>query len=460
MRTQDHTFICIDLKSYYASVECVERGLDPLSTNLVVADETRTDNTICLAVSPTLKAYGVPGRGRLREVKDRLKVILHDTGEEVHFIIAPPRMKLYEDVSARIYGVFLKYIAAEDIHVYSIDESFLDVTHYLKLYHMTAHELAIQLVRDVLGNTGITATVGIGPNMYLAKVAMDIVAKKVPADADGVRIAELDEISFREKLWDHEPITDFWGIAGGISSHLAELGVHTMGDLAALSLTAEDTLFQEFGINAEILIDHAWGLEPTQMKHVKEYSPSTSSLSVGQVLKRGYKYQEAKLILREMTEQIIESLVDKGYLAQGLTFFASYEKISDPDAYHGKLVQDWYGRIVPRPAHGTIKLSQPTASPREIMNQMMRLVDEKLDPHLKVRHVGVSAIRLVEECEVPPQISLFVDYKAQQKEIALLRTQLSLHKRFGANSVIKGMDLLEGATTIERNGQIGGHRAG
>ena len=456
---QKRQYICIDLKSFYASAECVDRGLDPLTTNLVVADESRTDKTICLAVSPSLKAYGVPGRGRLFEVKQRLQEIKYQTGKQIDFIIAVPRMQRYLEVSSEIYGVYLKYISPSDIHVYSIDEVFIDVTPYLGLYRMSAHELAVTMIRDVLATTGITATAGVGTNMYLAKIAMDIVAKKMPADKDGVRIAELDEMSFRELLWDHQPLTDFWHIAGGISSHLARLGINTMGDLARLSLTNEERLFKEFGIDAELLIDHAWGLEPTRMEHIKQYKPSTTSLSSGQVLKRGYTYAETRNVIREMTEQVVLDLIEKGLVAGGFVLYIGYERLPDKGAsYAGDIHLDHYGRKVPASARGTTNLGVPTATPSKIIEAVMALFDRIVDKQLLCRRLFVTAIRVIRAEDTAPQISFFSDYRDDQREIDLAKAQIALHQRFGKNAIFKANDLYEAATTIERNGQIGGHR--
>lgn len=452
-------YICIDLKSFYASVECVERGLDPLTTNLVVADKSRTDKTICLAVSPTLKARGISGTARLFEVKQRLREIERTTGEKVEFIIATPRMQRYLDVSSNIYGVYLKYIAPEDIHMYSIDEAFIEVTHYLDLYHMTAHELAVEMIHDVLATEGITATVGIGTNPYLAKVAMDIVAKHIPADKDGVRIAELDEYSFREQLWDHKPLTDFWMTGPGTANHLAKLGITTMGELAEYSLYSEDILFKEFGIDAEIMIDHAWGIEPVRMEHIRGYKPSTTSLSSGQVLKRAYNYDETRLIIREMTEHVVLDLIDKGFVAEGFTLYVSYDSLKDGEIYAGPVKRDHYGRLKPASAHGTAKLGSPTDSLTRITEAVMELFDRVVDPNLKSRHLGVSAIHLSKKSDVPPQMSFFSNYESNERETSLLKAQIGLHKRFGKNAVFKAHDLMESATTIERNSQIGGHRA-
>lgn len=453
-------YIACDLKSYYSSVECVDRGLDPLTTNLVVADEARGDGTICLAVSPSLKAYKISGRARLFEVKQRLREIKNLTGKEIDFIIATPRMQRYLDVSAEIYGVYLKYVSPTDTHVYSVDEVFIDATPYLSYYNMNAHELAMTMVRDILENIGITATAGIGTNLYLAKVAMDIVAKHIPADKDGVRIAELDERSYREKLWAHEPLTDFWMIGGGISKRLAKWGIHTMGDIARLSLTNEDVFFREFGVDAEMLVDHAWGLEGTRMEHIKNYQPATKSFNEGQVLRCGYDYEKTRIVIREMTEQLVKRLVESDMVADGLTMFISYDWHETADgAYSGPTVINHYGKTTPKPVHGTIKLGAPTACPSRILSASMELFERLMDKRLCSKHLGVSAIRLANASDIPPQMGFFLDLSKEKKEIDLVRATLGLERRFGKCAVFKGCDLLEGATALERGKQIGGHRA-
>ena len=451
---------CIDLKSYYASVECVDRGLDPLTTNLVVADESRSDGTICLAVSPSLKALGVPSRPRLFEVKQRLAEIKALTGKTVPYITAMPRMARYLEVSSEIYGIYLKYLSPTDIHVYSIDEAFMDLTPYLHLYGKTAHELVVSIIRDVLRETGITATGGIGTNLYLAKIAMDITAKKLPADKDGVRVAELDEQSFRENLWTHEPLTDFWQIGPGIAAHLGRMGIHTMGDLARLSLQNEEIFFREFGVDAEILIDHAWGIESCGMAEIKAYKPATKSLANGQVLPRAYSWEEGRLAVKEMTEQVVLGLVEQGYVAEGVTLYVGYQILSKEglSSYHGPVKVNYYGRKVPPSVHGTGKLEGPTASLSRITEAVLKLYDKLVDRELEVRRMSIAAIRLSPKDEVPPQMSLFSSWKDDERETALLKTALSLHKRFGKNALVKGMDLLEAGTTRERNEQIGGHR--
>lgn len=460
MGEKPRQYACIDLKSYYASVECVDRGLDPLTTNLVVADESRSDGTICLAVSPSLKALGVPGRPRLFEVKERLAQIKALTGKTVEYITAMPRMARYLEVSSQIYGIYLQYLSAQDIHVYSIDEAFMDLTPYLHLYGKTAHELVVSMIREVLHQVGITATGGIGTNLYLAKIAMDITAKKMPADKDGVRVAELDEFSFREKLWDHQPLTDFWQIGPGIAAHLGRMGIHTMGDLARLSLENEEVFFREFGVDAEILIDHAWGLESCGMAEIKKYKPSTKSLANGQVLPRAYTWEEGRLAVKEMTEQVVLGLVEQGYVAEGVTLYVGYQILSRDrlSAYHGPVKVNYYGRKVPPSVHGTGKLGAPTASLSRITQGVLQLYDRLVDRELEVRRMSIAAIRLSPAEEVPPQLSLYPEQQNDQRETSLLRTAVGLHKRFGKNSLVRGMDFLDAGTTRERNEQIGGHR--
>ena len=401
---------------FYASVECIDRGLNLLTTNLVVADESRGDGTICLAVSPSLKAHKISGRARLFEVKQRLAAIKKQTGKQIDFIIATPRMQRYLDVSAEIYGVYMKYIAPEDCFAYSVDEVFINAEPYLKLYGMTAHELAMTMVRDVLATVGITATAGIGTNPYLAKVAMDITAKRIRADKDGVRIAELDEQSYREKLWAHEPLTDFWMIGEGKANRLAKWGVRTMGDIARLSLTNEDLFFREFGVDAEILIDHSWGIEPTRMEHIKNYRSATKSFNEGQVLKLGYDYEKTRIIIREMTEQLVKRLVDSDMVADGLTMFISYDWHETADgAYSGPTIVNHYGKTAPKPVHGTAKLGTPTACPSRIIKASMELFERLMDKRLCSKHLGVSAIRLAPASEVAPQLGFFIDLSSEKK---------------------------------------------
>ena len=525
----EKTYIAIDLKSFYASVECVDREFDPLTTHLVVADESRTSKTICLAVTPSLKAYGISGRARLWEVEDAVKKInekrftaafrkgvlpksddgkYHFTSEsfdaealandpslKLSFIIAPPRMRLYEEISTKIFSIYMRYVSAEDIHVYSIDECFIDATGYLNTYHMTAHELAMTMIREVLYETGITATAGIGTNLYLAKVAMDIVAKHVPADKDGVRIAELNEASYRELLWCHTPLTDFWGFGAGTAKRVAALDCFTMGDIARLSTQNEDVLYKALGVKAEIVIDHAWGWEPTEIKSIKSYRPSSNSLSSGQVLKEPYDSTLARLIVREMTELLVLDLVRKYVVTKKLTLTIGYDRASlelvrrgrtekedvyqtttTKTIYKGRVTKDHYGRIIPYHAHGTGNIDHWTSSTKDIVDTMMKLYDRIINPDLLVRRINITACELIYEKDVPEdtapvQLELFVDYEALEKqkaemqrkadkEKALQRATLQLQDKYGKNAVLKGMNLVQGATTIERNGQIGGHKAG
>ena len=473
MPEPQRTYIAIDLKSFYASVECVDRGLDPLSANLVVADASRTEKTICLAVSPSLKRYGIGGRARLFEVYQKARGI--------DFIIAPPRMAHYIEVSSRIYGIYLKYIAPEDIHVYSIDEVIMDVTAYLGSYRMTAHELAIKMVRDVLSQTGITATAGIGTNMYLCKVAMDIVAKKMPADKDGVRIAELDEMSYRRTLWNHRPLTDFWRVGHGIADKLAQYGIDTMGKLARCSIEGEELLYRLFGVNAELLIDHAWGWEPCTMEAVKAYRPETNSLSSGQVLQSPYDTKKARIVVKEMAEGIALDLVSKQLVTDQLVLTVSYdaECLTRPeirDNYHGEITLNHYGKPVPKHAHGTFNFAEPTSSSRLIMEGAAKLYDRIVNPDLLVRRLNLTTNHVVERAsivqkqETSPQLDLFTDYEEQEaqrrsrqaqleKERRMQEAQLRIKQRFGKNAILRGLNFEEGATAKERNRQIGGHKA-
>ena len=453
-------YVAIDLKSFYASVECFERGLNPLTARLVVADESRTDKTICLAVSPALKAYGIPGRARLFEVKSRLAEIKQRTGEDIDFIIAPPRMAKYIDFSTTIYKTYLNYIAPEDIHVYSIDEVFIDVTAYLQTYKMTAHELTIKMIRDVLSRTGITATAGIGTNLYLAKIAMDITAKHMEADADGVRIAELNEYTYRKLLWDHKPITDFWRIGGGTARRLANNHMYTMGDIARRSLTDEERLYQIFGIDAEILIDHAWGIEPTTMEDIKSYKPSTNSLSSGQVLSTPYPVDKAKIIVREMTELLVLDMVRKHVVTDNITLDINYDRENvDNGKYKGELQVDHYGRLVPMHSHGTANLNKHTSSTDLIVNALMELYDRIIDEELTVRRVTLSANNLKKEEDNYEQFDIFTDPEKEEQEKRLQNAMLAIQDKYGKNAILKGTNLLDGATTIARNGQIGGHKS-
>lgn len=509
MMAKQKTYIAIDLKSFYASVECKERNRDPLTTNLVVADKSRTEKTICLAVSPSLKSYGIPGRPRLFEVVQKVREANNNrrwkepnrtfTGSsddkaeldanpalEIDYIVAPPRMAYYMEYSTRIYNVYLKYVAPEDIFPYSIDEVFMDVTDYLKTYRMTARELAMTMIQDVLKTTGITATAGIGTNMYLCKIAMDIVAKHIEPDKNGVRIAELDEMSYRRKLWSHRPITDFWRVGNGYAKKLEEHGLYTMGDIARCSigkpneLYNEELLYKLFGINAELLIDHAWGYEPCTMEQVKAYKPETNSVSSGQVLHCPYDYEKAKLIVKEMTDQMVLDLVDKGVVTDQLVLTIGYdiENLSNPNLknqYKGEITIDRYGRKVPKHAHGTANLKKKTSSTRLITNAVMDLYDRIVDEHLLVRRITITANKLVDEKSVKQeneyqQLDLFTDYEAQRKKQAeekeklererrMQEAMLSIKKKFGKNAVLKGMNLEEGATAKDRNEQIGGHKA-
>ena len=522
------TYLAIDLKSFYASVECVERQFNPLTTNLVVADLSRTEKTICLAVSPSLKAQGVPGRPRLFEVVSRVREVnrarlaaavragavrrgedgeYHFSGAsffapdleadpslELSYYVAPPRMKLYEEYSTRVFSIYSGYVSPEDIHVYSIDECFLDLTPYLKTYELSARELAMTMIRDVLYATGITATAGIGTNLYLAKVAMDIVAKHVPPDQDGVRIAELDEQSYREQLWCHTPLTDFWRVGRGIARRVGALGCRTMGDIARLSVKREDLLYDALGINAELLIDHAWGWEPTEISDIQAYRPESSSLSIGQVLKEPYSYEKGLLIVREMAENLALDLVRKRLVTRKLVLTVGYDRTSircsfqgptlressfrvagTGELYTGEVGLDPYGRPVPRHAHGTGNLDHYTSSARKIAEGMAEIYRRTVDPDLQIRRAYVVAAELIRESEIPAeapeQLSLFVDYEEQEKqreaereaerrERKIQQATLLLQARYGKNALLKGMNLQEGATAIERNGQIGGHKSG
>ena len=473
MQQQQRTYITIDLKSFYASVECVDRGLDPLSTNLVVADESRTEKTICLAVSPSLKAYGIGGRARLFEVYQKAR--------GVDFIIAPPRMAHYIEVSTKVYQTYLKYIAPEDIHVYSIDEVFMDVTAYLHSYKMTAHQLAIKMIRDVLATTGITATAGIGTNMYLAKVAMDIVAKKMPADKDGVRIAELDEMSYRRELWDYRPLTKFWRVGRGIAEKLAVYGIDTMGKIARMSIQNEGLLYRLFGVNAELLIDHAWGWEPCTIEAVKAYRPETNSFSSGQVLQEPYTFKKARVVIREMAEGMALDLVSKRLVTDQLVLTVGYdaECLTRPEIrekYHGEITTNHYGKPVPKHAHGTFNFERPTSSSRLIMDGATELFDRCMNPDLLIRRLNLTTNHVVSEASVsaqdcaPQQLDLFTDYEALEKqrqaeqakldkERRMQEAQLKIKKRFGKNAILRGLNFEEGATAKERNKQIGGHKA-
>ncbi len=453
MTPSERTYIAIDLKSFYASVECVERGLDPLRAKLVVADAERTNKTICLAVTPALKSYGIPGRCRLFEVESRVREIERETGERLSYITAPPQMSHYIDASVEIYGIYLKYVSPDDIHAYSIDEVFIDATDYLRLYKKTAREFAALLIHDVLRSTGITAAAGIGSNMYLAKVAMDIVAKHVPADRDGVRIAELDEAGYRRTLWDHTPITDFWQVGPGISSRLERCGIRTMGELARASVHNEERLYSMFGINAELLIDHAWGYESCTMRDIKSYRPSTSSLSSGQVLPCPYPYEKFTIVLREMTDALALELFGRGLSTDTLTLDVGYDKAGASAGIATRA--DRYGREVPLPAHGTASLGTHTSSRRRLTDAMMALCRRITDERLPVRRVTVTACNvLAAACE---QYELFTDPAAMERERNIQHAMLAIRRRFGKNAILHGTSLEDGATAIERNRQIGGH---
>ena len=473
MAEQQRTYIAIDLKSFYASVECVDRGLDPLTTNLVVADASRTEKTICLAVSPSLKEYGIGGRARLFEVYQKAR--------GVSFIIAPPRMAHYIEVSTQVYRTYLKYIAPEDIHVYSIDEVFMDVTAYLGSYKMTAHELAMKMIRDVLATTGITATAGIGTNMYLAKVAMDIVAKKMPADKDGVRIAELDEMAYRRQLWDYRPITKFWRVGTGIAEKLAVYGIDTMGKVARLSLQNDEVLYHMFGVNAELLIDHAWGWEPCTMEAVKAYRPETNSLSSGQVLTEPYTAKKARVVIREMAEGMALKLVSKRLVTDQLVLTVGYdvESLTRPEIrakYHGEVTNNYYGKPVPKHAHGTYNLERPTSLSSALMDAAAELFDKHVNADLLIRRLNITANHVIPEqiatkqANAPQQLDLFTDYEAlakqkqaeqdrTDKERRMQEVQLRIKQRFGKNAILRGLNFDEGATAKDRNQQIGGHKA-
>lgn len=511
---KERIYIAIDLKSFYASVECHERGFDPLTTNLVVADSSRTEKTICLAVSPSLKQYGIPGRARLFEVVQKVKEVnasrkiklskgefegeSFDSNElnnnprlELNYIVAVPRMALYMEYSARIYNIYLKYIAPEDIHIYSVDEVFIDATDYLNFYHLSPKELAITMINDVFNETGITATAGIGTNLYLAKVAMDIVAKHIEADENGVRIAELDELSYRKKLWNHEPITDFWRVGQGYAKQLQKLGIYTMGDVARCSIGKdteyynEELLYGLFGVNAELLIDHAWGYEPCTIAHIKAYKPESNSMGSGQVLKEPYDFEKTEIIVREMTELLVLDLVDKGMVTNQIVLTIGYDKDNLTDkkhkrSYEGEVTQDRYGRSVPKHAHGTVNFEKHTSSTKTIVDDTIKLYRRIVDPTLLSRRVYITANNVILEKEAIEksdyrQMSLLGDFEdlnvnehieddyAESKENSdekkLQEAMLQIQKKYGKNAILKGYNLKDGATTIERNGQIGGHKA-
>lgn len=504
VQKKDRIYAAIDLKSFYASVECIERGLDPMTTNLVVADKSRTEKTICLAVSPSLKAYGIPGRARLFEVIQKVKEVniqrlrkapdrtfsgssyddmeLKQSPElSLDYIAAPPRMAHYMKFSTDIYSIYLKYVAPEDIHVYSIDEVFIDMTEYLDTYKLSAHDLTRQLIRDVLETTGITATAGIGTNPYLCKVAMDIVAKHIKPDKDGVRIAELDEMSYRRILWSHRPLTDFWRVGSGYAKKLENAGIYTMGDIARCSLGKpneyynEDLLYKLFGINAELLIDHAWGWEPCTIADIKAYKPQSNSVGSGQVLQCPYDYEKARLVVQEMADQLALDLVDKEIVTDQIVLTVGYDKVNVTSAYKGAVSTDRYGRKIPKHAHGTANLGRKTSSAKLITKAVLELYDRIINKNLAIRRIYITANRVVNEAEAEQkpifeQLDLLTDYEAVEKqrnaeaselekEKRMQQVMLDIKKKFGKNAILKGMNLREGATTRERNRQIGGHKA-
>ncbi len=504
------TYIAIDLKSFYASVECIERDLDPLDANLVVADVSKTEKTICLAVSPALKSYGIPGRARLFEIEEKVKEVNYDRSRKIRkrkfegssisakelslnpmlkldYIAAPPRMALYMEYSTRIYNVYLKYVAPEDIHVYSIDEVFIDATQYLKLYRLTAVEFTRKIIKDVLKETGITATAGIGTNLYLCKIAMDIMAKRVKADKYGVRIAQLDEMSYRKELWDHRPLTDFWRVGRGYAEKLERYGMYTMGDVAKCSIGKpkdiynEDLLYKLFGVNAELLIDHAWGWEPCTMSQIKAYKPSANSISSGQVLSCPYDFDKTRLVVQEMADLLVLDLVEKGLVTNQIVLTVGYDIENLTDAlrssrYKGEITIDYYGRKIPKHAHGTANLSRYTSSTRLIMKAVTELFDKIVDKNLLTRRINITAAHVVFEDQLKDdeieheQLDLFTDYSSLQKkrdeenkqlkkEKNMQKTVINIKKKYGKNSILKGMNFKDGATAKQRNEQIGGHKA-
>ena len=505
----EKTYVAIDLKSFYASVECIERGFDPLTTNLVVADPTRTEKTICLAVSPSLKSYGISGRARLFEAVSQVENANNERKKNapkkrligsscfsneldknpaiaIDFIVAPPRMALYMDYSARIYNIYLKYVSPEDIHVYSVDEVFIDITSYLKLSKMSAHDFTMRMIKDVLSTVGITATAGIGTNMYLAKIAMDIVAKKAQPDADGVRIAELDEKSYRYTLWDHRPLTDFWRVGAGYRKKLEANGMFTMGDIArcsvgnAGSFHNEGLLYKLFGVNAELLIDHAWGYEPCTIADVKAYKPENSSICSGQVLQEPYEAKKARLIVQEMTDLLVLDLVEKGLVTNQLVLTIGYDidNLTDKEIskkYSGEIVQDRYGRNIPKHSHGTANIETYTSSTKVLTSAILKLYDQIINPALLIRRINITANKVLNETDAKrsvkgEQLNLFTDYgkseedrnrkeKELSKEKNVQKAVLGIKKKYGKNAILKGMNFEEGATAKSRNSQIGGHKA-
>jgi len=498
-------YAAIDLKSFYASVECIQRGLDPLTTNLLVADASRTEKTICLAVSPSLKSYGIPGRPRLFEAVQKVSEanalrkmqnrnrefrgkswdatqLNRDPSLAIDYITAPPQMALYMETSTKIYEIYLKYVAPEDMHVYSVDEVFLDITPYLRSSGLSPYNFVQRIIKDILKTTGITAAAGIGTNLYLCKVAMDIVAKHVEADADGVRIAQLDEMTYRRLLWEHQPLTDFWRVGRGYARKLQKHGIYTMGDIARCSLGhpngfySEDLLYRLFGVNAELLIDHAWGWEPCTIADIKAYRPESNSLSSGQVLHCAYTAQKARLVAREMTDLLVLELVDKGLVTDQMVLTVGYDidNLLDPQRrknYTGPVVTDHYGRKIPKHAHGTANLPGHTSSTREIVDAVIQLYDRIVDPELLVRRLTIAACHVLRETDVvpsgvPAQLDLFEQQEdpkeieeARRREKRRQQAVIEIKKRYGKNAILKGMNLEEGATARDRNRQIGGHKA-
>ena len=498
MTEKERTYIAIDLKSFYASVECVEKGFDPLNTNLVVADSSRTNKTICLAVSPALKSFGIGGRPRLFEVEQAVKKLNeerkkktwnktfsgrsnlkdkldNDSSLAIDYVVAVPRMALYIEYSTKIYDIYLKYVSKDDIHIYSIDEVFIDATDYLNTYKMGAREFALKMIEDVMVNTGITATAGIGPNLYLAKVAMDIVAKHLPADKDGVRIAQIDERKYRELLWAHEPLTDFWRVGPGYMRRLEKYGIHTMGDVARFSLKNDGVLYDEFGINAELLIDHAWGYEPCTMKDIKKYKPVNNSLGSGQVLMEPYTFEKAKVVLKEMIDNLCLDLVEKGLVTDNVGLYIGYDNSNDLRGFKGEIKKDWYGRKVAKPGGGSMSLRNFTSSVSLIKEALLYIYDETVNKNLKIRRINISFGRVVPKSKIADKIKveqfdLFSDPEAiikydeqekkeEKKEEDLAKAIISIKQRFGKNSILKGTNFEEGATGKQRNNQIGGHRS-
>lgn len=490
-------YVAIDLKSFYASVECKERGLDPITTNLVVADSSRTEKTICLAVSPALKSYGIPGRARLFEVVQKVKEVniyrkrkatnrtftgssysdielKKNKSLELSYIIAPPRMAYYMKYSSKIYNIYLKYFSSDDIYVYSIDEVFIDVTHYLKTYNMRAKELVTKVIQDVYQTTGITATAGIGTNLYLCKIAMDIVAKHVKPDENGVRIAGLDEMAYRKLLWGHRPLTDFWRVGKGYTKKLEEHGMYTMGDVARMSVKNEDLLYKLFGVNAELLIDHAWGWENVTIESIKAYRPATNSICSGQVLHCPYNYENTKLIVKEMTELLALDLVERGLVTNQIVLEVGYDvdnlkNQAISSLYNGEITTDKYGRKVPKHAHGTINIDHQTASSKVLTEHIMELYKQIVNKQLLVRRINITVNNVVNENMVKTsdyeQIDLFVDYaevnkkrKKEKAEKEIQKAMIDIKSKYGKNAILKGMNLQKEGTTIERNRQIGGHK--